>query len=77
MRQFYKFLYAEGIRTDDPTSIIDAPRKADLSPKTMSEQDVGRLLTLAAEEAKAETPDAFNACVCLPFWSFSTRRACV
>ena len=60
MRQFYKFLYAEGIRTDDPTSIIDAPKKGRPLPKTMSEQDVGRLLTLAAEEAKAETPDRFQ-----------------
>src|SRR5262245_36432936 len=27
MRQFYKFLYAEGLRGDDPTGILDAPKK--------------------------------------------------
>ncbi|UIY29246.1 site-specific integrase [Neorhizobium galegae] len=28
MRQFYKFLYAEGLRGDDPTAVLDAPKKA-------------------------------------------------
>ena len=27
LRQFYKFLYAEGLRTDDPTGVLDAPKK--------------------------------------------------
>jgi integrase/recombinase XerD len=53
MRQFYKFLYAEGLRTDDPTAIIDAPKKGRPLPKIMSEADVNRLLALAGEEAAA------------------------
>ncbi len=59
MRQFYKFLYAEGVRGDDPTAVLDAPKKARGLPKTMSEDEVGRLLELAAREAAEPGPDQF------------------
>jgi integrase/recombinase XerD len=51
LRQFFKFLYAEGLRGDDPTGTLDAPRKGRPLPKTMSEDDTGRLLDRAAAEA--------------------------
>lgn len=51
MRQFYKFLYAEGLRGDDPTAILDAPKKARSLPKTLSVEDVGNMLALAEQEA--------------------------
>jgi integrase/recombinase XerD len=51
LRQFYKFLYAEGLRPDDPTGPLDSPRKDRPLPKTMSEADAGRLLDRAADEA--------------------------
>ncbi|TIX92613.1 site-specific tyrosine recombinase XerD [Rhizobium sp. P44RR-XXIV] len=57
MRQFYKFLYAEGLRTDDPTGILDAPKKGRPLPKTMGVDDVTRLLTQAEQEAAADGPD--------------------
>lgn len=53
MRQFFKFLYAEGLRGDDPTSILDAPKKQRPLPKTLSVEEVERLLALANEEAAA------------------------
>ncbi|MDM9649482.1 site-specific tyrosine recombinase XerD [Rhizobium sp. S163] len=56
MRQFYKFLYAEGLRTDDPTGILDAPKKGRALPKTMGVDEVGRLLEKAEEEAQDEAP---------------------
>ncbi|MGE7369670.1 site-specific tyrosine recombinase XerD [Neorhizobium sp. NPDC001467] len=56
MRQFYKFLYAENLRPDDPTSILDAPKKGRPLPKTMSEDHVGKLLALAAAEAEDPAP---------------------
>ncbi|MCZ4432425.1 site-specific tyrosine recombinase XerD [Agrobacterium sp. SOY23] len=56
MRQFYRFLYSEGLRGDDPTGIIDAPRKGLALPKTMSVADVNRLLGLAAQEAATAGP---------------------
>jgi len=51
IRQFYKFLYAEGIRTDDPTGILDAPKKGRALPKTMGVAEVTKLLTQAEQEA--------------------------
>lgn len=56
IRQFYKFLYAENIREDDPSGILDAPKKARALPKTLTESDTDRLIAVAAEEARAEGP---------------------
>ena len=55
MRQFYKFLYAEGMRTDDPTGVLDAPKKGRPLPKTMGVEDVTKLLTKAEQEAEDAT----------------------
>ncbi|MFN7025132.1 MAG: site-specific tyrosine recombinase XerD [Pseudorhizobium sp.] len=60
MRQFYKFLYAEGLRSDDPTAILDSPTKGRSLPKTMSEEDVTRLLDRAAIEAADPSPGQFS-----------------
>jgi integrase/recombinase XerD len=51
LRQFFAFLYAEGLRTDDPTGTLDSPKKKMALPRTMSEADTGRLLDRAAAEA--------------------------
>ncbi|MCA0047220.1 site-specific tyrosine recombinase XerD [Mesorhizobium sp. B283B1A] len=51
IRQFFKFLYAEGLRGDDPTGTLDSPKKGRPLPKTMSEADTGRLIDRAAAEA--------------------------
>ena len=57
LRQFYRFLYAEGLRGDDPTGPIDSPRIGRSLPKVMSEDDVDRLLLCAEEEiSTAATP---------------------
>lgn len=55
LRQFFKFLYAEGLRPDDPTGILDAPRKERPLPKTMGENETARLMDRAAFEAGDET----------------------
>lgn len=58
LRQFFKFLYAEGLRQDDPTGTVDAPRRGRSLPKVMSEAETGRLLDRAAAEAAETTsPD--------------------
>ncbi|CDX49022.1 site-specific tyrosine recombinase [Mesorhizobium plurifarium] len=57
IRQFFKFLYAEGLRGDDPTGTLDSPRKGRPLPKTMSEAETGRLLDRAAQEAAEAGPD--------------------
>ncbi|MEE2691373.1 MAG: site-specific tyrosine recombinase XerD [Pseudomonadota bacterium] len=55
LRQFYQFLYAEGLRGDNPTSSIDRPRTKRPLPKTLSVEEAARLMEAAAEggEAKA------------------------
>ena len=57
MRQFYKFLYSENLRGDDPTAILDAPKKARPLPKVLTVEDVSGMLTLAEEESRLEGQD--------------------
>lgn len=47
LRQFFGFLYAEGLRTDDPAAGIDNPRLGRSLPKYLSEDEVERLLAAA------------------------------
>ncbi|GAK69974.1 tyrosine recombinase XerD [Agrobacterium rubi TR3 = NBRC 13261] len=54
LRQFYKFLYSEALRGDDPTSILDSPKKGLSLPKIMSVADVSALLAQAQKEAQTE-----------------------
>ncbi|GGA62216.1 tyrosine recombinase XerD [Nitratireductor aestuarii] len=56
IRQFFKFLYAEGIRTDDPTGLLDAPKKGRALPKLLSENEVKKLLDRAEEEIGRAQP---------------------
>ncbi len=49
LRQFYKFLYSEGLRRDDPTAALDSPRLNQPLPKFLSEEEVERLLAGAQE----------------------------
>ena len=53
LRQFYRFLFAEDLRKDDPTGPIDSPKTGRPLPKIMSEADVDQLLLTA--ELAAET----------------------
>jgi len=52
LRQFFKFLYAEGLRGDDPTGVLDSPKKGRPLPKTLSEAEMNALLERAADEAR-------------------------
>jgi integrase/recombinase XerD len=47
LRQFHRFLLREGVRTDDPTSLLDAPRLPRTLPKYLTEQEVDALLAAA------------------------------
>jgi len=47
LRQFYRFLVLEGVRRDDPTAGIDAPRLGRPLPKILSEAEARRLLDVA------------------------------
>lgn len=61
IRQFHKFLCADGLRGDDPTRIIASPRTRRALPKVLSIAEVDTLLTTAEAEANAETSSARQA----------------
>ncbi len=54
LRQFYGFLYAEGIRSDDPTQTIAAPQARRALPKILSAGDLDAMLRTAAEDSSPE-----------------------
>src|ERR1700761_8422429 len=47
LRQFHRFLLREGIRRDDPTALLDAPRLPRALPKYLTESEVEALLEAA------------------------------
>jgi integrase/recombinase XerD len=70
IRQLYRFLYAEGHRTDDPAAAIEGPRRGRPLPTVLSIADVDRLLVAArapAENAALALPERLRAMrlVCL------------
>jgi integrase/recombinase XerD len=48
VRQLYRFLYAEGLRKDDPAAVLEGPKRSRPLPKTLSIAEVDRLLRAAA-----------------------------
>jgi integrase/recombinase XerD len=55
VRQFHKFLYAEGYAPADPTAAATGPKRGRVLPKVLSVADVDRLLRVARESV--ELPD--------------------
>jgi integrase/recombinase XerD len=49
IRQFHRFLVADGRRIDDPALIVEAPRRGRRLPKTLSVAEVGHLLAVSKE----------------------------
>ena len=47
IRQFFRFLLTDGVRGDDPTGGLDAPRLGRPLPKLLSEAEVARLIAAA------------------------------
>lgn len=58
-RQFYNFLYEEGLVAENPTTHIESPKRGRPLPKVLSEGDVNRLLDEVAARA-AKKPDVRN-----------------
>jgi integrase/recombinase XerD len=56
IRQLYRFLYAEGHRTDDPAAVVEGPKRGRPLPKVLSVREVDALL--GAVRADAEQPMA-------------------
>lgn len=54
LRQYFRFLFAERMRDDDPTLVVDSPKAGLSLPKYLSEDEVDRLLVKTAEITGAE-----------------------
>lgn len=53
VRQFYRFALGEGWRADDPSRRLDAPKQGRALPKTLSRDEIDRLLSTAAAQDAA------------------------
>ena len=58
LRRFHRFLFAEGVRGDDPTGPIDAPKRRRALPKLLSEAEMRAILATAGAQAVAEEAGA-------------------
>jgi integrase/recombinase XerD len=63
LRQFFSFAYSEGMRADDPTDAVDAPRRERPLPKVLSREDIDRLTAAAREDI--ETSAEAKRLVCI------------
>jgi integrase/recombinase XerD len=54
LRQFFRFLVVDGVRKDDPTAALDAPRSRRPLPKLVSEDEARRLIEAAQRHGGAE-----------------------
>lgn len=50
VRQLYRFLYAEGKRTDDPAAVLEGPKRARTLPKVLSIAEVDALMVQARRD---------------------------
>ena len=53
LRQYFRFLVNEGLRKDDPTAALDAPKRGRPLPKILSESEVAAMIDGVAQEDKA------------------------
>lgn len=53
LRQFFRFELAEGVRGDDPTARLEAPKRGRALPKTLSDDEVVRLADAAGAKGDA------------------------
>lgn len=54
LRQFYAFLHSEGVREDNPTTLLDSPKLGTPLPKYLSIEEVERLLSTAQADKTAK-----------------------
>ena len=59
VRQLYRFLYAEGKRSDDPAAVLEGPKRGRSLPKVLSIAEVDALLAQERKDMEdAEQPPA-------------------
>ena len=73
LRQFFAFLYLDGIRKDDPTDAIDAPRRQRPLPKVLSREDMDALLEAARAQAEKSAEGLRLLCMVEVFYASGLR----
>ncbi|MEO0831232.1 MAG: site-specific tyrosine recombinase XerD [Pseudomonadota bacterium] len=63
IRQFYRFLYEEGVREDHPAIRIQGPGREKALPKTLSIAEVDALLDAAGQVGRNEAERSRNLCL--------------
>ena len=63
LRRFYRFLYSEGVRRDDPCGAVEAPRLSRPLPKILSAAEALRLVDAAREKADESAEAARLLCI--------------
>lgn len=58
VRRLMRFLYADGVREDDPGALVDGPKSPPPLPKVLSMAEVSALLATAEAAARSGAPDA-------------------
>ncbi|WP_416898344.1 MAG: site-specific tyrosine recombinase XerD [Minwuia sp.] len=53
VRRFYRFLFNERLRADDPAAALDAPKRGRPLPKVLGIDEIGALLDAAREDGSA------------------------
>ena len=59
LKQYYQFLFSEGLRADDPADILDTPKLGAPLPKYLTEAEVDVLLQVVHGD---ETPKGWQIC---------------
>ena len=63
LRQFYRFAFVEGYRSDDPAALIRGPAKAKRVPGSLTMAEVDALLAAAPQVGRTETDRLRNTCL--------------
>ncbi len=57
LKQFFRFMYADGMRADDPAASLEGPRRGRTLPKVLTVSEVDQLMQAAqARRAVGESP---------------------
>ena len=54
LKQFFRFLYADGMRADDPAAALEGPKRGRSLPKILSVSEVDRLMQAAQARMAAD-----------------------
>ncbi len=63
IKQLYRFAFEEGLRTDNPALRIQGPGRSKALPKTLSHDEVDRLLDAARAHGRTQTDRLRNTCL--------------